>query len=76
MLTLPREVELCVRAQPTTGDVLWFLLNYASTARQVVVHDSYCDALTGEEVSGHVTMEPYGVVVRHAPVQRDGAEGQ
>lgn len=63
VLTLPRDIELCIRARPATGESLWFLLNYTPDARVVTVHGSYPDLLTGRSLSGDAIIEPYGVVV-------------
>ncbi len=61
--TLPPDVELCIRTQPTTGDSYWFLLNYAHSMRDVTLHGSRLNMLTGESIDGCFSLEPYGVVV-------------
>ncbi len=63
VVDLPRDVELCIRAHPTTGDTFWFLLNYAGHAQRVTLRGIHYDLLAQETVSGCVTMEPYGVIV-------------
>lgn len=63
VMTLPRDIELCIRTHPRSGESFWFLLNYADSAQCVTIHGTHRDILTQEMLSGCVTMEPYGVIV-------------
>jgi beta-galactosidase len=62
ILSLPRDVELAIREQDS-GDRLAFLLNYSGTAQGIAVSCPLVDALTGTEVLGDLSIEPYGVLV-------------
>jgi len=63
VMTLPREVELCIRGRPETGTSLWFLLNYSGSAQPVVLLTRAVNLLTSAPVSGDLTLEPYGVLI-------------
>jgi len=63
VLTVPKDVEVCVRTHPTTGERFCFLLNYAHSPQQVSIQGSHLDIVTRETMSGHVTMESYGVMI-------------
>ncbi|BDI30252.1 beta-galactosidase [Capsulimonas corticalis] len=60
-LTLPRDIEAAIRAQPD-GETFVFLLNYADTPRTIQAHSEMVDLISGETVLGEVVMEPYGVL--------------
>ena len=57
----PEGVELSVRAK---GSEKWlFLLNYGGQSADVSVKASLTDAVTGETISGSLTLPPYGTKV-------------
>ncbi|WP_307345870.1 beta-galactosidase trimerization domain-containing protein [Metabacillus malikii] len=58
---LPEEIELAIRHKD--GKDFIFLLNYAHTAQEVVVKKEYKDAITGDHVTGKVTLGPFDVLV-------------
>ena len=61
-MTLPRDVELCIRTQPATDESIWFLLNYAGSAQEIALEGAHLDLLTAATVAGRVSLEPYGVL--------------
>ena len=63
VMTLPPDVELCIRSSPATGESLWFLLNYSQSAQPLTVLGSCVNLLTGDTVSGPTTIEAYGVMI-------------
>jgi len=63
LMSLPRDVELCIRTSPLTGDSLWFLLNYSASAQPLVISGSHVNIATGATVGGATTIEPYDVLV-------------
>lgn len=61
LVSCPEGVELSARVK---GSEKWiFLLNYAGQSAEVSVKASLTDAVTGEAVSGSLTLPPYGVKV-------------
>ena len=63
VLTLPPEVEICIRKHPVTGSSFWFLLNYAGSPKDIHVRGTYASILTGKSETGSVILEPYGVMI-------------
>jgi beta-galactosidase len=63
LMTLPREIELCIRKHPMTGERFWFMLNYADSAQYIKIAGAYSNLLIGATVTGRVTLEPYGVLI-------------
>jgi beta-galactosidase len=60
-LTLPAGVELAIR-EGEDGP-LYFLLNYSEQPALITVKEAKTDLLTGNTLSGGVTLEGFGVVV-------------
>jgi beta-galactosidase len=60
-LELPGPVELCIRAQPETGERTIFLLNYSDAEQTVVLHRDALDLLSGEQLRGSVALAPFDV---------------
>ncbi|WP_169087829.1 beta-galactosidase [Paenibacillus sp. PL91] len=60
-LTLPHEVELAIREDE--AGPLHFLLNYSEQPATITLSEEKTDLLTGNRLSGTVTLEGYGVVV-------------
>ncbi len=63
LMTLPPEVELCIRRSPKSGASLWFLLNYSGSAQPLELHGGYIDVLSGQAVGGSTTLAPYDVII-------------
>ncbi|MEV5026929.1 beta-galactosidase [Paenibacillus sp. LPE1-1-1.1] len=60
-LTLPQSVELTIREDE--DGPLYFLLNYSEQPAAITLSEQKNDLLTGNNLSGSVTLEGYGVVV-------------
>jgi beta-galactosidase len=60
-LTLPAEVELAIREDE--AGPLHFLLNYSEQPTAIALSEAKTDLLTGNKLSGTVTLEGYGVLV-------------
>lgn len=63
LLETPSGVEAVARWR--AGQRLLFLLNHTSVERTVELDGDYRDLLTGAELSGQVSLPPYGVLVAH-----------
>ena len=61
LVELPREAELAVRA--IDGKEYLFILNYMGYEVEIDVKKPMVNMLTGEALSGKVTIEKYGVLV-------------
>ena len=62
LVALPPDVEIAIRER-SSGERLVFLLNYAEAARTIEVHARTVDLLTGNPVSGELTLGAFGVAV-------------
>ena len=60
-LNLPPEVELTIRG--AGEEKFYFLLNYKPVPISASLTESAVDLLTGKELSGEITIPPYGVLV-------------
>ena len=60
-LNLPPEVELTIRG--AGEEKFYFLLNYKPVPMPASLTESAVDLLTGKELSGEITIPPYGVLV-------------
>lgn len=63
VVSLQRDIELCIRKQERSSDSYWFLLNYAHEPREIECHGIYRDVLTGRQLEGRVTVDPFGVLI-------------
>jgi beta-galactosidase len=63
VITLPPDVELCIRRHPATEVSFWFLLNFAASPQHITVRGTHVDILTGKSETGNVTIEPFGVMI-------------
>lgn len=61
-LTLPKQVELAIR-EHQEGSRIAFLLNYANQPQPIQVHQPMKNLLTGEILSGEVTLAAYDVLL-------------
>jgi beta-galactosidase len=62
VVTVPPDVELAIR-ENESGARFLFLLNYAETAKSVVVHTRAIDLITGQPAIGELSLGAYGVAV-------------
>lgn len=60
-LELPEEVELQIRRDASSSYT--FLLNYSETPAVIKLHETKTDLLSGDTLSGEVTLEGFGVLV-------------
>ena len=60
-LNLPSEVDLMIRG--AGEEKFYFLLNYKPVPMPASLTESAVDLLTGKELSGEITIPPYGVLV-------------
>ncbi|PTM59064.1 beta-galactosidase [Desmospora activa] len=62
-LILPKEVELSIRRDDSTGETIIFLLNYAADSRTIHLNRKSKDLLTDQVHFGSTTIAPYGTLL-------------